>query len=185
MATTSSFFNSARITEIVVDPRNRDTAYVVVTGFTGASGTSRVFKTTNAGQSWTDISAGLPDLPAYTLVVDPRTSDLYLGNDNGVYKLTIDKTKVHPVGSPTTNMAADSTTVFHRLYGDIGAPTQTGSDFSALVNSVDNLQFRGAFNKPAGGGYLAFFDVNGDGIVNTADNLQFRTRFNKTLTWTV
>jgi len=104
---------------------------------------------------------------------------------DGVYDLVIDATKVHPVGAPGTNMAANSTTVIHRLYGDNGAPTATGSDFSSIVNTGDNLQFRGAFNKPAGGGYVPYFDINGDGIINTFDNLQFRQRFNKALTWSV
>lgn len=51
-------------------------------------GEGRVFKSTDAGLNWTDISTGLPDMPAWKIVIDPRTNDLYLGNDNGVWKLT-------------------------------------------------------------------------------------------------
>jgi hypothetical protein len=78
---------------------------------------------------------------------------------------------------------------FHRLFGDTNAPTSTAigaaTDFSAVVNTGDNLAIRSAFNKPPSGGYVAFLDFTGDGIVNTGDNLQFRSRFNKTLTWRV
>ena len=60
-----------------------------------------------------------------------------------------------------------------------------GTDYQAIVNTADNLNFRAAFNKPAGGGYQPFLDASGDRIINTADNLQFRSRFNKALTWRV
>jgi len=104
---------------------------------------------------------------------------------DGVYDLVIDATKVHPAGSPTVNMAANSTTVFHRLFGDTNPPAQSGSDFTAILAGNDNLAFRGAFNKPVGGGYVPYLDFNGDGNINSGDNLAFRARFNKSLTWTV
>jgi hypothetical protein len=45
-----------------------------------------VIKTTNFGSSWTDISAGLPSVPANDLFVDPLNSNhLYAANDFGVY----------------------------------------------------------------------------------------------------
>jgi hypothetical protein len=41
----------------------------------------------DGGQSWTDISGNLPDLPMYTIAVDPRVipNVLYVGSDSGVY----------------------------------------------------------------------------------------------------
>ena len=83
-------------------------------------------------------------------------------------------------------MAANSTTVLHRLFGDTGAPATPpggapGTDFQAIVTTADNLAFRSSFNNPAK--YAAYLDFNGDGVINTADNLQFRSRFNKSLTW--
>ena len=109
---------------------------------------------------------------------------------DGVYDLNIDATKVHPDGAPKVNMAADRSTTFHRLFGDTGPPTTPsgvtpGMEYQAIVNTGDNLAFRAAFNKPAGGGYQPFLDASGDGLINTADNLQFRSRFNKSLTWRV
>jgi hypothetical protein len=85
-------------------------------------------------------------------------------------------------------MAANSTTVVHRLFGDANPPaTPAGGtpnvDFLAVVNTGDNLAFRGAFNNAAN--YKAYFDFNGDGVINSGDNLQFRSRFNKALTWKV
>jgi len=49
-----------------------------------------VFRTTDGGQSWTDISGDLPNLPAYAIALDPRITPntLYVGTDNGVFAST-------------------------------------------------------------------------------------------------
>ena len=80
-----------------------------------------------------------------------------LGDD-----LNIEAAKVHLLAVPSATMAFNSTTAFHRLFGDTGAPaTPTGgtpgTDFEAFVNTRD-IAFRAAFNKPAGGGYQPFLD---------------------------
>lgn len=87
-------------------------------------------------------------------------------------------------------MTLNSKTTFHRLIGDTNTPDTPsggtpGTDFAAILNTGDNLNFRTAFNKPVGGGYQAFLDFNGDGIINSLDNLQFRKRFNKALSWSI
>jgi autotransporter-associated beta strand protein len=122
------------------------------------------------------------------------SGNMDLGDDgiaslkDGVYDLKVDAAKVHPVGSPNVNMFANSTTTFHRLFGDVdnaatpdrGAP---GVDFAATVNTGDNLVFRGAFNNSTN--YKPYLDFNGDGAITSGDNLQFRGRFNKSLIWSV
>jgi large repetitive protein len=72
---------------ITVDPRNRDTIYYTVPTAAG-SGVARVFVSTNAGQTWSAAGTGLPDVPTWSLVVDPRSGNLYVGNDEGVYVST-------------------------------------------------------------------------------------------------
>ena len=62
----------------------------------------------------------------------------------------------------------------------------TTRDTAGTVDSYldsDNFAFRGAFNKPAGGGYLAYLDFDGNGVINTGDNFELRGRFNKALSW--
>jgi autotransporter-associated beta strand protein len=69
--------------DITVDPRNRDVAYVVRNVFS----TQQVFKTTNAGQTWTNITGNLTSLdavPVWTVRVNSRNGDVYIGTDNGV-----------------------------------------------------------------------------------------------------
>jgi hypothetical protein len=61
------------------------TAYVGIMGFH----TAHVWKTTNAGVSWTDFTANLPDAPVNTVVVDAGSSltngNVYVGTDVGVF----------------------------------------------------------------------------------------------------
>jgi photosystem II stability/assembly factor-like uncharacterized protein len=77
---------SGRVADLEVDPTNPQVAYAVV----GRFGGGHVFRTTNGGGTWTDISGNLPDLPTWTLQLGkPASGDvLYVGNDDGVYVST-------------------------------------------------------------------------------------------------
>ena len=45
-----------------------------------------MYRSTNAGVSWSAIDNGLPDLPTNCILIDPFKSDyLYVGNDLGVH----------------------------------------------------------------------------------------------------
>jgi autotransporter-associated beta strand protein len=73
------------IVQLVVDPRNMDTVYAVTNGF----GNGGVWVSFNAGQKWTQIGTnnGLPNVPVWSFVIDPRNNNLYVGTDTGVYEL--------------------------------------------------------------------------------------------------
>jgi hypothetical protein len=75
---------------LFVDPTNANIAYVTATSYGDVTGGGHVWKTTNAGVSWTDITGDLPDIPVWTIQVDvnaPATTTgvYYIGTDNGVY----------------------------------------------------------------------------------------------------
>ena len=74
------------ITDIAVDPSNRDTVYVTVSRVAGLAG-GRLFRSTDAGRSWTDISGNLPLIPTWKVAIDPRSNTAYVGNDDGVWQL--------------------------------------------------------------------------------------------------
>ncbi len=75
------------ISGVTVDPSNPAHAYAVFSGFSRhwipGGGVGHVFETTNGGQSWTDISGNLPDIPGDALVL--ANGRLALGTDQGVF----------------------------------------------------------------------------------------------------
>ena len=85
------------VNDIAVDPLDARTAYVAYSGFdSGGSGNGHVFRTADGGQSWQDLTAGLPDIPVNTLLIDPDSVGsstprvLYAGTDIGVFRITLD-----------------------------------------------------------------------------------------------
>ena len=77
-------------TDVVVDPSVSSTAYVTFSGFSDfGDSLGHVFKTTNAGSSWTDISGDLPNTPVNSLVIVAGSSHtIFVGTDVGVFYTT-------------------------------------------------------------------------------------------------
>jgi len=77
------------ITRVTTDPVKDSVAYVTVSGYKYDEYLPHVFRTTNLGSTWTDISGNLPEAPVNELVIDPdNTNILYAGTDMGVYVTT-------------------------------------------------------------------------------------------------
>ncbi|MFZ1917539.1 MAG: hypothetical protein WAU58_08205 [Terriglobales bacterium] len=93
------------ISSIAIDSSDATgaTAYVGIMGF----GVSHVFKTTNAGASWTDWSgpgsAALPDAPVNALLVDSSVTpaQIYVGTDVGVFTSSTVSASWTEVGTPS------------------------------------------------------------------------------------
>jgi hypothetical protein len=78
---------------LAVDPTDSNIAYVTRDRFNLSPDFGHIFRTTNAGTTWTDISSNLPDLPAISVALDAGgagTADdvIYVGTDAQVYKST-------------------------------------------------------------------------------------------------
>ena len=72
------------ISSIAVDPHDATggTVYATVMGF----GVPILYRSTNFGGSWLNISRNLPDVPANAVVVDPNDANtVYVAMDAGVY----------------------------------------------------------------------------------------------------
>jgi photosystem II stability/assembly factor-like uncharacterized protein len=84
------------ITQIKVHPASPQTAYATV----GNTGVGHVFKTTNGGASWTNLTANLPDTPTNDIVIDPDIAGtLYLATDIGVFRSVDDGRSWVPLAS--------------------------------------------------------------------------------------
>jgi hypothetical protein len=109
------------ISSIVVDTADvtGQTAYVTIMGFH----TPHVWKTRNAGISWTDFTANLPDAPANSIIVDPvgslGTGTVYVGTDVGVFASSTGTASWTEVGPASTqagflpNVAVTSLKIFN------------------------------------------------------------------------
>jgi hypothetical protein len=74
------------VTRVAVDPFDDAIAYVTFSGYREDSQLPHVFRSTNHGASWTDISGNLPQAPVNDLIVDPDdTNRLYVATDVSVY----------------------------------------------------------------------------------------------------
>jgi hypothetical protein len=74
----------AVVSDLLVDAANANRIWAVYS--TRPPG-GRVFRSDNAGASWTDVSAGLPALPGNAIEVDPWNSNrVWVAMDLGVYQ---------------------------------------------------------------------------------------------------
>lgn len=71
------------ITYLCVDPANEHRVWATCGGY---SATSKVYYSSDAGTTWSNITGNLPNLPALCIAYGPGSSDgLYVGTDIGVY----------------------------------------------------------------------------------------------------
>jgi photosystem II stability/assembly factor-like uncharacterized protein len=81
------------IADIAVHPTDEDMVYVAVSGllfgdFAAEFGINHVWRTPDAGTTWTNISGGLSAAnPVNTIVIDPAMTDrIFIGTDVGVFR---------------------------------------------------------------------------------------------------
>ena len=80
---TGSGFTQALIQRVSPDPTNGNTFYITRASYEDG----QVIKTTDLGQTWTDISSNLPKISTNAFFADPINSGhLYAANDFGVYR---------------------------------------------------------------------------------------------------
>ena len=74
------------ISGLAMDPQDATglTAYATIQGFT-SSLLGHVWRTSDGGSSWTDITVNLPNVPTNDIVVDSDTHFLYAATDTGVF----------------------------------------------------------------------------------------------------
>ncbi|MBN2173608.1 MAG: T9SS type A sorting domain-containing protein [Bacteroidales bacterium] len=74
------------VTRVAADPTEENTAYVTFSGYRWDEYLPHIFKTTDLGANWSDISGNLPEVPINSIIVDPvNNQTLYVATDAGVY----------------------------------------------------------------------------------------------------
>jgi hypothetical protein len=75
--------NNAEVSDLFISPGNLNRIWVTYTN----PGGGRVFRSDDGGANWTDLSAGLPNLPMNAVEVDPtNASRIWVAADLGVYQ---------------------------------------------------------------------------------------------------
>jgi photosystem II stability/assembly factor-like uncharacterized protein len=70
------------ISNVITSSNDKVTAYVVLSGY----GTPHVYKTTNKGNTWTNIGQDLPNTPVNQIALNPNNElNIYVGTDIGVF----------------------------------------------------------------------------------------------------
>ncbi|ABF41319.1 hypothetical protein Acid345_2318 [Candidatus Koribacter versatilis Ellin345] len=107
--------NGYAVAGLAVDPHDATGATVLagIQGFTGGPG--KVWRSTNFGTSWTDITNDLPDVPVNDVAIDPDDANVvYVATDIGVF-VTSGFATWTEVGPNTVGATGflPNTTVFH------------------------------------------------------------------------
>ena len=84
-------------TKVLADRDNENTIYATFSGYRYAQNLGHVFKSTNAGNTWTDIGSNLPDIPVNDIVKDIY-GNLYIATDVGVFSSSDDGLNWIPFG---------------------------------------------------------------------------------------
>jgi photosystem II stability/assembly factor-like uncharacterized protein len=75
--------SGAWVRNVAIHPTNTNMAYALMNGITG----QKIFRTTNRGSSWTNITGNLPNVPVSDLIPHPTDNNkLYLSSEFGCYK---------------------------------------------------------------------------------------------------
>lgn len=75
------------VSDILVDPTNPNRLWVTYSSLGPGNVGGGVFRSDNAGSSWQDVSAGLPDIALNAVEIDPlNPNTVYIAADAGVYR---------------------------------------------------------------------------------------------------
>jgi len=88
------------ITRVAVSPQDAGICYVTLSGYRIGEPLPHVYRSTNYGANWTNISGNLPEAPVNCIVEDPlNPQQLFIASDVGVYSTTNLGVTWQPLGS--------------------------------------------------------------------------------------
>ncbi len=148
------------ITSVTIDPKNAKTVYVTLGGYgrrwippgslgddVSKIGTGHVFKSTDAGASFKDISANLPDLPANHVL--PYDGHLIVSTDVGVYvSSTTSGGSYRVLGKGLPNVPTFEVSISPRNRKEIVAATYGRTVWTTLVGDLGASSAGGTTTPP-------------------------------------
>lgn len=137
------------VTRVAVDPVNPAVAYATVSGYRWNEYLPHVYKTTNSGATWNDISSNLPSAPVNDIVLDPvkKDSTYYIATDVGVYYTTDAGTSWSTVGDSLPNVPITDLTL-HAPSKTLIAATFGRSMWKLDMNQVSVTQVKNTIVSP-------------------------------------
>ena len=130
------------VTRVIVDPNNESNVYVTFSGLKWHDPQPHVFKSSDKGNNWTDISSNLPDAPVNAFAVDNNDPNrLYLGSDVGAFMSFNGGVSWQPIadGLPTVSVYDMK---IHSTENYLAIGTHGRSmykvDLSQVVNNIQN-----------------------------------------------
>lgn len=174
---------------IVVDPNDPKTAYIVRDHHDSFGEVGKVFKTTNGGITWNNVTGDLPEIPVYSVAkaslfgIDNK---LYVGTDAGVYVSANDGVNWTKMGTGMANAQVVSLAYNAKLnvliagthgrgaweiLGDaVLSATSAGTISTAIEGNAFNFTSLATFTDAGGSdpdtNYTAIIDW-GDGTTDT------------------
>ena len=130
---TAPYAGSQTISDIKIDPRDANHIWVTYSGY----GSPQVAEWSTSG-GWTQMNAGLPDVPVSCFAIDYLSRDIYVGTEIGVYYRDSTMTSWAPY---TTGMPSVNVTDLEINYGtnQIWASTFGRSLWSSPKNTTTIL----------------------------------------------
>ena len=103
--------DKADISSVTFHAENPDIIWVTFSGF---SIKNKVFKSSNGGSSWTNISGTLPNIPINAMVYQKNSSNtIYIGTDLGVFYINDDVTDWQAFNEGAPNMIVTDLEIFY------------------------------------------------------------------------
>jgi hypothetical protein len=139
-----------------VDPSDANIAYVVASNFDDVTGGGQVWRTTNAGATWTNISSNLPNVPVWSIAVANygafQANDVYyVGTDTSVYSSSNQGTSWSRLGLGLPNVQVQQLDLSENL-GILAAGTYGRGVWELAIPTtpptVVNLQRLGYHSQP-------------------------------------
>jgi photosystem II stability/assembly factor-like uncharacterized protein len=168
------------ITRVTPDPADANVVYVTLSGFGSDEHLAHVYRSADAGASWTSLSANLPDAPANDLVVDPDdTNTMYLATDVGVYATRNGGAGWYPLGAGMPIQTVADLTLYssggvRRLIAATHGRSQWTLDLTTLptgvppVGPVASLELGAPTPNPSRGAVRLALDLPAAGAIEAA-----------------